>query len=615
MPLDQNDTKLLHDVTASIVVPAHPIAPPAEILSRHSGVKERTTFFYDESLKILVLLDCPACPEQRLEKILQRLEIRVDAWALTSRDGDEKSPSEGGTTRDLIASESVIKADDPVTLVKQDDQTDGIRLQLVWELHLTLGRPRVRSPDQKVVFVPVATVIDKDLDDDQEEFLEPFTLLEPNLFQPLGALPGAANPYLPLSRSERVAPPPQKDNRIRLKHQSTEPIRAFAAIMPRLKYNKIHTLPAVPKTIASLDIEMNPFEDLRGRIEEIEVSMTNGTVASLMPDPLPIPCQSKDCVTFLYDLQSTRKSGTNIPLEQTNIHTSSSSNQSVDVLSVRIVVSLFIDSTTTAIITTSWTSNIDVSLALNPAFGTPSQTLQRTNRPTSLNFAPYPDPGKSQARDRSSVGGVRTASTSLQHQVIPTSIPRQSPSAGLSISFEAPDEPVHVGVPFTWRVLIVNNTRTSAKLAIVPLPRIQRPTNPNQHFAKRYAPKASSTSIIPLTAISTTKQHSRSTTNPHNTAKAVVDEHVLYALHHQSPMAGATAVPPETDLMSLTAELRIGPLSQRACHEAEIKFIACKTGTLTIEAMRVVDLTREGEGGVGVISDIRELPEIVVVEG
>lgn len=46
MPLDRNDTKLLQDVTASIVVPAHPIGPPAEILSRHSGVKERTTFFY-----------------------------------------------------------------------------------------------------------------------------------------------------------------------------------------------------------------------------------------------------------------------------------------------------------------------------------------------------------------------------------------------------------------------------------------------------------------------------------------------------------------------------------------------------------------------------------------
>ena len=66
--------------------------------------------------------------------------------------------------------------------------------------------------------------------------------------------------------------------------------------------------------------------------------------------------------------------------------------------------------------------------------------------------------------------------------------------------------------------------------------------------------------------------------------------------------------------MSLTAELRIGPLGMGACHEAEISFVAYKAGVFMVDAIRVVDLSGEGEGGLGRINDIRELPEVVVVD-
>ena len=94
-------------------------------------------------------------------------------------------------------------------------------------------------------------------------------------------------------------------------------------------------------------------------------------------------------------------------------------------------------------------------------------------------------------------------------------------------------------------------------------------------------------------------------------AKSVVEEQIIYALHHQN---SSSAAPADTDLLSLTAELRIGPLDVGACHEAEIMFVAYKPGLFTVDAIRIVDLSSELEGGVGKINDIRDLPEVEVTE-
>jgi hypothetical protein len=50
------------------------------------------------------------------------------------------------------------------------------------------------------------------------------------------------------------------------------------------------------------------------------------------------------------------------------------------------------------------------------------------------------------------------------------------------------------------------------------------------------------------------------------------------------------------------------------CHESQIQMVAFKAGTLRVDAMRVVDLVREfEEGATGVFTDIRDLPDVVVV--
>lgn len=569
---------------------------------------------------MIVLLDFPACSEERLSSYLQHLDLRIDAWAVSTLTGEEKSPVDASSSRDLIASEPVLRLEDPVTLVQQSDTSDEVRLQLVWETTLTLGRPRTRSVDQTITFIPVATVVEasEDQNSSDDACLEPFTISEPNVLSPLGPLPGVDHPFLPLSSLKKVIPAIKRQaERIRLKYEASKPVPANAAIIPRLKYSKLNVSQIDPVTIASLDLEVVPFSKVKGRIESIDVSLANGKATSMMPDFLPMPCEARDCITFLYQLHSLHRSGSSTPIEPTTNSSVTAVKPNIDVLSIHILMYLFLSETTTATIRTSWTTNVDFSLALNPAFGAPSQTLQRTNRPNSLNFTPYPDPSTAKSRDSTNAAtksSSRTASTSLQHQMIPKSIPRQPLSSTLSVSFIATEQRPRVGVPFSWRVLVVNNSPKPVKLAIVPLPRIQRPTTANQHFAKRHAPKASNSSVPPvLLNTSTPKTHARNV-NGGSIAKAVVEEHVLYALHHQSSSAGAAAVPPEADLISLTAELRIGPLGVRQCHEAEIKFIAYKSGVFMLDAIRVVDLAGESEGNVGAINDIRELPEIIVIE-
>jgi len=94
-------------------------------------------------------------------------------------------------------------------------------------------------------------------------------------------------------------------------------------------------------------------------------------------------------------------------------------------------------------------------------------------------------------------------------------------------------------------------------------------------------------------------------------APAICDENIVYALQHQSSQG------PETELLSLTPELRIGPLASGTCHEAEMRLLALREGALRVDLVRVVDLVRESEEGPsapGVMTDIRDLPDIVAVE-
>lgn len=97
-------------------------------------------------------------------------------------------------------------------------------------------------------------------------------------------------------------------------------------------------------------------------------------------------------------------------------------------------------------------------------------------------------------------------------------------------------------------------------------------------------------------------------------ARPVLTRSELSALHSpdQSPR------PIETDIVTLTPEVRTGSIMPGQCTEVEIGWMGYRAGVFDVDTIRIVDLARERatEDGLSgsTVRDIRELPEIVIVE-
>ncbi len=86
---------------------------------------------------------------------------------------------------------------------------------------------------------------------------------------------------------------------------------------------------------------------------------------------------------------------------------------------------------------------------------------------------------------------------------------------------------------------------------------------------------------------------------PSDVADAVLDENVLHAMQKSSIVNA-------TDVVCLSPDARVGPLTPGACHVVDLQFLALKAGLVGIEAIRVVDLTTQEH------VDIRDLPTTMV---
>ena len=537
----------------------------------------------DERLRILAVLRLPSCDEDTLKIYLARLSFKIDVWAVDESPNNEQNPSTTPPPKDLIFSAEVDQAKEP-TVLASESASDGQTLTLVWEVEIVLHRPRFRVPQPSIILIPLAVVKPPPQDEDEDNGdLPPFQPLEANVLEPMRFITGFKEnpPYLAASRLERVLPVTAVHKpRIHIPHVPSRRHRSMPVTMARIRYQKINNFSTTPSTIALLDMDMVPFVQIEATIQQIDLALKNGRTESLMPGFLPMQCRSGDCLTLMYKLHQNQDPNLTPGLGITN--------PNIDLLSILIKLDVRLSQNCHPRIVMDWTTHVDFTQALNPAFGPPSQSLQRQNRPTSLpvhNMSGAP-------------------------QVVDAIAPNLQPSfklaikSGVAISFTAPTEPVTIGRAFKWKVLVENHSSKIAKIAIIPLPRIQRQVTHAQSFAKRHAPKSSTASFHP--------SERRHTSNGEDIdmAQAIVDENVVYAMHH------ANAVPQEADLMALTAELRIGPLAPGQCHESEIQMVAFEAVSTRCDAVRVVDLIREVEEGgaaLGVLTDIRDLPDVVVI--
>ncbi|KAJ5767029.1 uncharacterized protein N7511_004645 [Penicillium nucicola] len=520
-----------------------------------SSIPQRSLLFFDESVPVRIVLRLSDCSETILKHYLPRLEVKLDVFAVDPAESVAENPT---PTRDIINSGIVRGEEDPLVVFNEfeGEEGSGNHVYLVWNIDATLKRPRIRIQQPSLLFIASASLSPSDgcrQEDSDDDYLPSLVPASSNMLQPLSGDKsiGHKEPFLPASRLLRVVPTTYNEDPIyNIQQQHGQPFRVVPAASARIRYSRLNSYTGRPTTIASLDFEVTPFLNNQVSFDKAELQLSEGTIESLSDVPglaLPLTCYPRDDVTLMYKLTPEYGPETNL-----------SSTATFSVLDISLGATILVDDDCKPRISMQWRTNVDFSVALNPTYGGPSPALQRNNRPTSLSVstqAGTPSNNRSSLRERAySVTDV-----------------------GITISFSGPTR-VQVGTVFSWDVFIVNRSNVPRKFALIAVPRRKR-VDPRGHVAR---PSSSS--------INSRKED--------HVAEAVTDDNIVHA--RQKSVAGQ-----EVELISLSTDIRVGPLMPGTCHSTELKLLPLATGPLHLEAIRLVDLNTNET------TDIRDLPDIL----
>ena len=537
----------------------------------------------DEQVRLYAVLRLPRAPSDSLQARLFRLELRLELWIIDQPPFDAPGPEglgEAGLGRHQVASQLIDTQQDPIVIVQGDEDREhgdnspdeqSVCTLICWETSITVSRPKVRLPNPNAVFVLSSSIKPHNAHDSGHGYLPSFEPLPVNVFEPLRSLPGLHDypPYLSSTRLERVKPRSSiSDSLLRLPQKQRYPVKVFPALIARFRGSSQSATIGETATLASLEIEVVPFIDIEGLLEEIHVSLAHGRVEPLSTEEVPIPCRSRDCFVFLYKLYSSKfdvSAHHSIPTDQF-----SSDPEDFGVATISLTFKVSVSDHCDSIIRMDWATNVELSRLRDK----PAQPRERQSRLPVFGANSRPTTSEANAEEPSrkvSMGG------------------------GVICTFTAPEKPVQVGRPFHWQVHIYNGTASVARLAVVPLPRLQRATAPTlySYMSRHHLSKASNISHgsvqRPSSALDAKSQSTKPT--PSDLAQPVLDENVLYAMTHSRPRAA------DASLISLTPEIRVGPLGPGACHEGQLTMMAFSTGCLSVDCIRLIDLVREGQQG------------------
>ncbi|KAJ5794172.1 hypothetical protein N7457_000771 [Penicillium paradoxum] len=520
-----------------------------------SSIPQRSLLFFDEFLTVRIILRLSDCSETTLKHYLPRLEIKLDVFAVDPAESVGENPT---PTRDIIFSGIVSGEEDPLVIFNEfeGDEGSGNHVYLAWNIETILRRPRIRIQHPSLLFIasaclnPADSCRQEDLGDDYLPSLIPAST---NMLQSLSADKSFNNkePFLPASRLLRVVPTTHNEDPIyNIQQQHGHPFRVVPAASARIRYSRLNSYTGVPMTVASLDFEITPYLACEVLFDKADLHLSEGTIESLSDTPgltLPITCRPRDDVTLMYKLTPDYGPETN-----------PSSTALVSTLDISLEAVILVDDDCNPRISMQWRTNVDFSVALNPNFGGPSPALQRSNRPTSLSVS-------------TQTGVTPSNRTSLRERAYSVT------DAGVTISFSGPVR-VQVGTVFSWDVFIVNRSNVPRKFALIAIPKRKR-VDPRGHVAR---PSSSS--------ITSRKED--------QVAEAVTDDNIVHA--RQKSVAGQ-----EVELISLSTDIRVGPLLPGTCHSIELKLLPLATGPLHLEAVRLIDVNTNET------TDIRDLPDIL----
>lgn len=530
----------------------------------------------DESLRIYIILRTPYQDEATLKSYLTRLAVNLDIQARGSplrSPGGHDAPRETSPSRteDTLWSGSIDTSEDPFIVVQEEEDHDPTRTILaVWTTRALLSRPRIRlhSP---TVFFRLSATLRLDKEGVSENFKDPLlpsgvpgsiNLLESLKGDP--ALNGVV-PRLAASRLYGISPRTHEgyinDGSLRVGTQMA--FRGLPAISSRVRYSKSNGTAGRPSITASLDVETGAFSNDDIAITHVNMQLSEGSAEDMgkaLAPLLPLACRPKDNPTFLFRLTPSEPAP------------DASNQSSAKTVLITVHATVLVSETCRPSIEMRWKTGIDFSTALNPLYGAPGQSMQRQNRPSSLQRTSFTADGNgflASARE----GGASSESGSNEQRQRAGSVT----DFGVSITFTAP-KTVHVGEFFSWDVLVLNRSSKPRQLVLMVIP------SRRKGLTGTHSSKSSSSSVRGR--------------KDGNFANAVIDENLLYAMQRNS---GHEA----SQMISMSTDVRVGPLSPHSCLHTELKFLPLALGHLQIEAVRVVDVVSND------FIDVRDLPDVV----
>jgi len=301
---------------------------------------------------------------------------------------------------------------------------------------------------------------------------------------------------------------------------------------------------------------------------------------------LPLSCVAHDHLTFLYSLAPR-------PLDAVGKPPNRDLSITID---IRVLVNPEGPNSCTPRLSMTWGTNIDFTLPVNPGFGQPmTQPIQRAHRPSQLSISGGVDV-------QSLISPSVSRPDALPSLEAATARPLETalPDFGITMTFTGPAKPVYAGEEFTWSVFVVNRSKQNhSNTSNTGSGPGSRPATPGaRKLALLVIPRRRRNDLRVIRPPAMAGSGAGNKRDP-LIADAILDENMIHAMQRSS-------VIDITEIVCLSADVRIGPLAPNACAVVELRFLALREGILGVEAVRVVDLGSQEH------VDVRELPTVLV---
>ncbi|KAK7744201.1 hypothetical protein SLS53_003722 [Cytospora paraplurivora] len=560
-------------------------------------LEARPWLFFDETVDVFLILRTQGLDDTSLDSYLRRLSISVQAQIVNSPATDRvdiapaSEVTHNSDIEDVASPLAVIDGGH----VDGDAGDDAVSIKYaVWKATIFLTRPRIRLYGPSIVFTAAASLKpDPEQSGEQNDgYLESGVPSGLNLLESFARDPllGGVKPRLPAMRVSRVAPVTQsKDSYPILKGLARFSESIYPAVHTRVRFARPNTTPPSPAIIALLEIDFTSYFDCEVAVDKITLSIPEGQVEDLNDVPglsLPLKCVAHDHLTFMYRLAP----------QESDV----SSRAPTRELAIAIECSALVrPASCTPKLRMAWSTILDFTLPVNPVFGSGvNKPFQRSHKPAQLSIT--------DGASLVSPSVARPDSLPSLEALIERSGQTSIPDFGITMTFTAPEGPIYPGDEFVWTVFIVNRNAPALssskpatevspparKLALRAIPkrrrndmRVIRPpsTSGLDHMLARRKSATAAAIEGPETEI----------------ADAVVDENIVHAMQRSSLVDS-------TEVVCLSADVRVGPLAPNACHMVELRFLALKEGIVGLECIRVVDLGNQEH------VDVRDLPVMVV---